>query len=324
MPTRRKCSRRLPRFRTCTNTCLMAVAGSTHQRTSTSSAPRRWRMVVVPWACSTRYATSAAPQAEGVRPHTSRVRRSCSSSHSAGGSATGSLDHAVSWFRRLLSAQVLPAPVSDTMAPSWALASTLTQGLAGRSAADTSNPKVPVTGAKPPTGAGTWVLPWCVRTSSVAPPRQGPAIETPWAATQAFTWCMSAWPSACRVMRARLTKVPSCAADSSSSRSTRRLVTAGPVCVARSASWCSRSSVSSRCRGMWYECDSLLSTTRSQATPPCAHSRSAWASVRSKPMPWGDPAITSTMGRSPERPSCHNVRRSHTGWAAWASVSTPR
>ena len=56
-----------------------------------------------------------------------------------GGSATGSLDQAVSWFRRLLSAQVGPAPLSDTKQPRPGLASTLIQGREGRWSAPTVN-----------------------------------------------------------------------------------------------------------------------------------------------------------------------------------------
>ena len=47
---------------------------------------------------------------------------------------------------------------------------------------------------------------------------------------------------------------------------------------------------------------SALMTTRSQATPPHAHRRSACASVRSRPRPCATPAETSTIGRSPEMP----------------------
>src|SRR5260370_32663139 len=47
---------------------------------------------------------------------------------SRGGSATGSVDHGVSWFSRLLSAQVYPAPDSETWKPNAGLATMLTQG----------------------------------------------------------------------------------------------------------------------------------------------------------------------------------------------------
>src|SRR6266581_8798320 len=47
---------------------------------------------------------------------------------SPGGSMTGSLDHGVSWFSRLLSDQVWPEPDSETRKPNEGFAITLTQG----------------------------------------------------------------------------------------------------------------------------------------------------------------------------------------------------
>src|SRR6185436_6835297 len=47
---------------------------------------------------------------------------------SPGGSLTASLDHAVSWFSRLLTAHVYPAPHSETWKPKPGLAITLIHG----------------------------------------------------------------------------------------------------------------------------------------------------------------------------------------------------
>src|SRR5690242_21026804 len=47
---------------------------------------------------------------------------------SPGGSTTGSLDQGVTWFSRLLSDQVYPAPDSETWNPNAGLATTLIQG----------------------------------------------------------------------------------------------------------------------------------------------------------------------------------------------------
>ena len=49
-------------------------------------------------------------------------------SASTGGSLTGSFDHGVSWFSRLLPAHVYPAPDSDTWNPNEELAITFSQG----------------------------------------------------------------------------------------------------------------------------------------------------------------------------------------------------
>lgn len=190
MPTKRRCARWVTRLRTSTCICFTALTGSTHQHTRTSKAPRRWLMVVVPCACCTWYTTSPAPQAEGARLQHCRVRRSCSSNHSDGGYATASLDHTVSWLSRMFSAQVLPAPDSDTSAPSWALANTLTQGRSGRSPVDTSKPKVPVRTAalatRPhrPHLPGPVARPWPAQ-SEAKTPRPHRAVPSP-------TWLRSA------------------------------------------------------------------------------------------------------------------------------------
>jgi hypothetical protein len=85
-------------------TCFTALAASTHQVTLTSSSPRGGDGGVALPMADRRHAGS--PQADGDTLQTSLRARSCSRNHSAGGSATGSLDQAVSWFMRLLTAQV--------------------------------------------------------------------------------------------------------------------------------------------------------------------------------------------------------------------------
>lgn len=85
---------------------LSAGAEAQRELTDTASGLRRWPKVVMPWLCTTWWATAALPQAGCVAFQTKRVRRFGSKNRSAVGPDTGSLAHALSWFMRLLWGQV--------------------------------------------------------------------------------------------------------------------------------------------------------------------------------------------------------------------------
>src|SRR5713101_1155683 len=80
-----------------------------------------------------------------VGPPSSPVSSSRTRIVSLGGSLTGSLDHDVNWFSRLLPAQAYPDPDSETRKPSEGLAMTLTHG----AGAHCRSPRI-VTYSRPP------------------------------------------------------------------------------------------------------------------------------------------------------------------------------